>query len=68
MDDQRVDNKKQGQCYQLGIRNNYHNLSLGFTTKARAYKGVSKEGSPRVTSHVHGSVGKCEGMNLHTPK
>jgi len=37
-------------------------------TKAKAYKGASQEGSPGVTFHVPESVGKCEGMNLHTPK
>ncbi len=45
-----------------------HNLSLRLVTKARAYKGVSQKGSPRVTSHAFGSVGECEGMNHHTPK
>ncbi len=34
-------------------------------TKARACKGANQEGSPGVTSHVPGSVGECEGMNLH---
>jgi hypothetical protein len=37
-------------------------------TKVRACKGAGQEGSPEVTSHAHGSVGECEGMNLHTPK
>jgi hypothetical protein len=45
-----------------------HNPSLRLTTKARACKGASQEGSPGVTSHVPKSVGECEGMNLHTPK
>jgi hypothetical protein len=45
-----------------------HNLNLGFTTKARACKGAGQEGSPRVTFHAPGSVGECEGMNLHIPK
>jgi hypothetical protein len=44
------------------------NLNLGLATKARAYKGEGQEGRPGVTSHVLGSVGECEGMNLHTPK
>ncbi len=43
-------------------------LALGFTTKAKAYKGAGQEGSMGVTSHALGSVGECEGMNLHTPK
>jgi len=36
-------------------------------TKAKACKGVGQKGSPRLTSHVPGSVGECEGMNFHTP-
>jgi hypothetical protein len=44
------------------------NPSLGLATKARACKGVGQEGSLGVASHVLGSVGKCEGMNPHTPK
>jgi hypothetical protein len=35
---------------------------------ARVYKGVGQEGSSEVTSHALESVGKCEGMNPHTPK
>jgi len=42
--------------------------SLGFVTKAKACKGVSQKGSMRVTFHTPRSVGKCEGMNPHTPK
>jgi hypothetical protein len=37
-------------------------------TKVRACKGVGQEGSLGVTSHAPESVGKCEGMNPHTPK
>jgi hypothetical protein len=44
------------------------NPSLGLTTKARSYKGVGQEGSPRVTFHALGSAKECEGMNPHTPK
>ncbi len=44
------------------------NLSLRLVTKARACKVVSQEGSLGVTPHALGSVGKCEGMNLHTSK
>jgi hypothetical protein len=43
-----------------------HNPSLGLTTKARAWKVARQEGSLKVTLHAPGSVGKCEGMNLHT--
>jgi hypothetical protein len=46
---------------------NCHNFNLGLITKARAYKGVGQERSPRVAFHAPRSVGECEGMNLHTP-
>ncbi len=41
-----------------------HDLSLGFTTKARCGLGV------QLKNHIHipGSVGECEGMSPHTPK
>jgi hypothetical protein len=45
-----------------------HNLNLGLATKAKAWKGACQKGSPGVTSHVPGSVKKCEGLNLHIPK
>jgi hypothetical protein len=35
---------------------------------ARAYKNASRKGSLKVTFHTPESVGKCEGMNSHTPK
>jgi hypothetical protein len=38
------------------------------TTKARVCEGAGQEWSTRVTFHVPGSVGECEGMNLDTPK
>jgi hypothetical protein len=47
---------------------NCRNPSLGLATKARACKVAGQEGSLRVTPHAPGSVRKCEGMNLHTPK
>jgi hypothetical protein len=37
-------------------------------TKSRAYEGVGQEWSLTITFHVLGSVGRCEGMNPHTPK
>jgi len=43
------------------------NPSLGLVTKAKACKVMGQEGSPGVTSHAPGSVGKCEGRNPHTP-
>jgi len=45
----------------------YCNLSLGLMTKARAYKSVGQEWSPKITFHDPRSVGECEGMNPHTP-
>jgi hypothetical protein len=44
------------------------NRGLGLTTKETACKVANQEGSPKVMSHAFGSVGKCEGMNLRTPK
>jgi len=44
------------------------NLSFGLVIKAKPCKGASQKGSPRVTSHAPMNVGKCEGMNIHTPK
>jgi len=37
-------------------------------TKARACKVIGQKGTPGVTPHALESVGKCEGMNPHTPK
>jgi len=46
----------------------YHNISLGFTTKARGLEKCGPKVQPR--SHIHnlGSVGKHEEMSPHTPK
>jgi hypothetical protein len=44
------------------------NLNLGLVTKARVCKGAGWKWSPGVTSHAHGSVGGCEGMNPHIPR
>jgi len=53
------------------------NPSLGFTTKAKGLQGCEPKGSPGVkakrrspgvTSQTPGSVRKCEGVTLHTPK
>jgi hypothetical protein len=49
-------------------QNNYHNPSLGLVTKVRACKGAGQECRLGATFHALGSVGKCEGMNPHTPK
>ncbi len=45
-----------------------YNPNLGFTTKARACKGVGEEGSSGITPHALESGGECEGMSPHTPK
>jgi hypothetical protein len=45
-----------------------HNPNLGFATKAKGLQGYGPRASSRVTSHVPGSVRKCEGMNPPTPK
>jgi hypothetical protein len=50
------------------IHNNYHNPSLGFTTKAKAWKGAGQEGNLEGRSHVPKNAKVCEGMNPHTPK
>jgi hypothetical protein len=48
---------------------NCHNHNLRFVTKAkRGLQGCGPRGSLGVTPHAPKSVGKCEGMNPHTPK
>jgi len=49
-------------------QNHCHKPSLGLVTKARACNSASQEGSLGVTFRAPKSVGKCEGMNIHTPK
>ncbi len=44
------------------------NPSFGLTTKAKGLQRCGPRGSMGVISHTPGSVGKCEGMNPHTPK
>jgi len=44
------------------------NPSFGLATKAKGLQGCGPRGSPGVKSHTPGSVGKCEGVNPHTPK
>ncbi len=44
------------------------NPSLGLATKAKGLQECGPRGSPGVTSHTPGNVGKCEGVNPHTPK
>jgi hypothetical protein len=59
-------------CFEILWKNTLvtscHNPNLWLMTKARACKGEAQDGSPRVTFHVPRSVGKCDGMNPHTPK
>ncbi len=45
-----------------------HNPSPGLVTKPRACKFAGQEGSSGITPYAPESVGKCEGMNPHTPK
>jgi hypothetical protein len=47
---------------------NCHNLTFGLVTKAKGLQECRPRGSLGVTSHIRRSVGKCEGVNLHTPK
>jgi hypothetical protein len=49
-------------------QHNCRNPSFGLTTKAKGLQRCGPRGSPGVTSHTPGSVGKCEGVNPHTPK
>ncbi len=46
----------------------YHNPNFGLATKARACKGACQKRNLGITTHALGSVGECEGMNLHNPK
>jgi hypothetical protein len=45
-----------------------YNPNFGLTTKAKACKVASQEGSPKITPRALRGVGKCEVMNPHTPK
>jgi hypothetical protein len=44
------------------------NPSFGLATKVKGLQGCGPKGSLKVTSGTPGSVGKCEGVNPHTPK
>ncbi len=53
----------------MHITNCYcRNPSFGLATKAKGLQGCGPKGSPGVTSWISESVGKCEGVNPHTPK
>ncbi len=43
-------------------------LALGSRPRQKGLQGCGPNGSPGVTSGTPGSVGKCEGVNPHTPK
>jgi hypothetical protein len=47
---------------------NVTTLALGSRSKQRGLQGCESRGSSGVTPHALGSVGKCEGMNPHTPE
>jgi len=49
-------------------RGKCHDPSLRLVTKVRSCKGASRKWSLKVTFHALGNVGKCKGMNPHTPK
>jgi len=44
------------------------NPSFGLATKAKELQRCGSRGGPGVKSHTPGSIGKCEGVNPHTPK
>jgi hypothetical protein len=44
------------------------NPSFGLMITAKGLQGCGPRESPKVTSHTLGNVGKCEGVNPHTPK
>jgi hypothetical protein len=46
----------------------FRNLSFGLATKAKGLQKCGPKGSLGVTSHILGSVRKCEGVNPQTPK
>jgi len=52
----------------IRLRVRCYNPSFGLATKAKGLQRCGPRGSPRVASHTPKSVGKCEGVNLHTPK
>jgi len=50
------------------INNGCCNPNHGLATKAKGLQGCGRRGNPGVTSHIPGTVRKCEGVNPHTPK
>jgi hypothetical protein len=47
---------------------NVATLALGSRPRQKGLQGCGPKGSPGITSGTPGSVGKCEGVNPHTPK
>jgi hypothetical protein len=43
-------------------------LALGSRPRQKGLQGCRPREIPGITSHTPGSVGKCEGVNPHTPK
>jgi len=43
-------------------------LALGSRPRQKGLQGCRLRENPIITSHTPGSVGKCEGVNPHTPK
>jgi hypothetical protein len=60
--------KKYHKFYDCPQAQDVTTLALGLRPKQRGLQGCEPRGSSGVTPHAPGSVGKCEGMNLHTPK
>jgi hypothetical protein len=54
--------------YEIKYDDICRNLIFGLATKAKGLQGCGPRGSSKVKSHIPGSVGKCEGVNPHTPK
>ncbi len=52
-------------CHDFGV---VATLALGSRPRQKGLQGCGPKGSPGVTSGTPGSVGKCEGVNPHTPK
>jgi hypothetical protein len=60
--------KKNSQHVVFVVRPYVATLALGSWPRQRLARVRAKRVYPRVTSHAPKNVGKCEGMNLHTPK
>jgi hypothetical protein len=54
-------------CFNYALTN-VATLALGLQPRQKGLQGCGPRGSLGVTSHTPRSVGKCEGVNLHTPK